>query len=164
MTIKSLKGASGDSLLLFFVRIVTYGTTMILTKILSTSLSLREYSTYAGILLVLSLATSFSIMGMEDCVNYFYNNKEKGIDETKRQMYVNTIFMIELVVGLVLAVCLVVFNRPICDYFGNDAMAPLLFIVALRPFLNNALRLYHVLFISSEKAKWVSVLSQFKHM
>ena len=68
----SFKGASWDSFFLTAVKIVTTLSTIVLTKILSTGLSLAQYGTYSSANIVIALGTSVLLLGFGDAINYFY--------------------------------------------------------------------------------------------
>ena len=66
---KLMKGASWDSLFLTVVKLVTTLTAIIQTKILSVGLSLTDYGTYSQANVVVSLGTSFLLLGLGDAIN-----------------------------------------------------------------------------------------------
>ena len=96
-----IKGAASDSILLTIVRVVTAILGLIVTKLLSVYFSLEEYGTYSQAMLVVTTATSFSILGLTNAVNFFYNKTQ---DEQKQQEYISTIFGIKYIVGIICAI------------------------------------------------------------
>ena len=71
--LKQLKGPAFDSLLLAIIQIVTYATNIITTKVLSISLSLKEYGTYSTVNTVITIAAAITLFGLGDSMNYFFN-------------------------------------------------------------------------------------------
>lgn len=161
MKIKNLKGASVDSLLLTFIQIVTYATGMITTKLISVALSLDEYGTYSSVMLVISVAVSFTLLGLGDCLNYFYNNKTVCKDDSDRENYVNSIFMTQSIIGIAVSLIIFFSRGLIAEYFGSVAVQALLLFVCVKPWFENAIHLYSVLFVSVGKAKVVAIRNFF---
>ena len=93
-----ITGKGGDSLVLAFVRVVTILIGIAITSILSHGLDLNTYGIYSQGNLLVSTLTSISILGFTDGTNYFYN---KRISEEKKIQYINTLFSIQLIIGLV---------------------------------------------------------------
>lgn len=155
--LKKLQGASIDSLLLTFMQLVTYATGMIATKIISVSLSLDDYGTYSSVMLVISVASSFTLLGLGDCLNYYYNNKQTCKSEEIRKRYVNTIYLVQSIVGIAVAFILLLFRNQIADYFGNTAVCGLILIVCFKPWFENMIHLYQVLFVSVGQAKIIAI-------
>lgn len=153
----NLQGASIDSLLLTFMQLVTYATGMITTKILSMYLSLNDYGTYSSVLLVVSIAASFTLLGLGDCLNYYYNNKQTCKTEEIRNSYVNSIYLVQSTVGVIIAFTLLMFRNQIANYFGNDTVEFLILIVCVKPWFENMIHLYQVLFVSVGQAKIIAL-------
>lgn len=153
----SLKGASWDSFFLTAVKIVTTLSTIILTKILSTGLSLTQYGTYSSANVVVSLGVSFLLLGFGDAINYFYNNKSEGTDEKQRITYVNTIFFLEIIIGIVFSIAVIFGRGLIVSYFSNELLNVVLIIVSIKPMLDNLMFFYQVLYVSIGKSKIIAV-------
>ena len=66
-----LRGTSYDAMLLTFAKVVTAILGLLITKLLSTHLSIQEYGTYSQALLIVSTASSMCILGLADATNYF---------------------------------------------------------------------------------------------
>lgn len=149
-----IKGKGGDSLVLAFVRIVTTLIGIATTSILSHGLDLSTYGTYSQGNLLISALTSISILGFTDGTNYFYN---KQVAEKKKIQYVNTLFAIQLVIGVVLAAFVIIFQDFIFLYFKSRAIHAFLIYICFRPMLNNFLPMLQVLYISNGKTKIIAV-------
>lgn len=149
-----IKGAATDSILLTFVRVITAVLGLLVTKLLSVHFSLKEYGTYSQAMLIVTTATSFSILGLTNAVNFFYN---KTNDEDKKEEYVCTVFGIQYIVGIVCAIAILLLQIPIINYFNNDELKELIILVACFPLLENLLPMLQVLFVSIGKAKIIAV-------
>ncbi len=147
-------GAATDSIVLIFVRVVTAAISIIIYKMLTTHFSLEEYGVYSSAMLIVTTVTSFSVLGLTDAINYFYN-KEK--DSGKGEVYVQTIFALQIFIGIISAVLIIVCKKQIINYFGTEDIGTLLPYIALLPMLTNLLSLLQVLFISCKKAKIIAI-------
>ena len=127
-------GAALNSLLLTLVQVVTTVLGIIVTKLLSVHFSLEEYGTYSQALLVTTTATSISILGLTNATNYFYNRTD---DSGSKKKYLATIFSIQYLVGILIAIFLILFREPIASYFGNDRLGNIMLVVAFTPLLTN---------------------------
>lgn len=148
---------ASDSILLAFVRVISTIVSIATTKILSVGLGLEEYGTYSQVNVIVILATSVLLLGLGDAINYFYNNQGKEYSDKIRQDIVNTIFAIEIVIGVLVAVFMIGARSFISSYFGNDAIKDFLLIVALKPMIDNLLQLYQVLYVSSGKSRIIAL-------
>ena len=137
-----------------FTRLATTLIGIITTSILSHGLSLSDYGVYSQGNLVVSVLTSISILGFSDGTNYFYN---KRVSEDKKIQYINSLFSTQLIIGLVLAAAVIIFQDSIFFYFKSDAIQPFLIYICLRPMLNNFLPMLQVLYVSNGKAKIIAV-------
>ena len=155
--LSKLHGASVDSLLLTFMQIVTYATGMVTTKIISISLSLNDYGTYSSVLLVVSVAASFTLFGLGDCLNFYFNNKRTCKTEEIRRRYVDSIYMAQSLVGLAVGIILLFLHNEIANYFGNMTVGSMIIIVCFKPWFENMIHLYQVLFVSVGQAKIIAI-------
>lgn len=147
-------GMATDSILLIFVRCITLLVGIIQTMILTRALSTNDYGTYSEGLLIISFISPFLSLGLNDSVNYFYN---KGDNLNDRDGYINTIFALSAISGIVGAALLIIGRQPIAGYFKNPRISPLVFYIALRPCLANIIALYQPLYISKSLAKIVAI-------
>lgn len=151
--LKIENGAATNSILLMVVQIITTVLGLIVTKLLSVNFSLQEYGTYSQALLITSTATSLSILGLTNATNYFYNRTE---NENDKKRYVATIFSIQYIVGVIVAIGILMFRIQISDYFSNDKLQTFLIIVALTPIMTNLIAMYQTLFVSIGEAKKIA--------
>lgn len=146
-------GAASDSILLTFVRVITAVLGLLVTKLLSIHFSLHEYGTYSQAMLIVTTATSISILGLTNAVNYFYN---AAASEEDKKKYVGTIFSIQYFIGILCAIIIIVIQVPIIDYFKNDDLKNILYLVAWLPLLQNLIPMLQVLFVSIGRAKLIA--------
>ncbi|MBQ9469268.1 MAG: oligosaccharide flippase family protein [Clostridia bacterium] len=147
-------GAASDSMILTFVKFVTMALGLVITKLLSTQFSRSDYGTYAQAIQVSHTVVSLTILGLTNATSYYYNKTE---DKDLKRGYVQTIFGMEYIIGLVGAILIMALNVPIALYFGNDAVKPLLWFVAFMPLMTNLINMLQVLFVSVGKAKVIAV-------
>ena len=146
-------GAASDSILLTFVRVITAVLGLLVTKLLSIHFSLHEYGTYSQAMLVVTTATSISILGLTNAVNYFYN---AAADEEDKERYVGTIFSIQYFIGILCAIIVIALQILLINYFKNEDLKSLLYLVAWFPLLQNLIPMLQVLFVSIGRAKLIA--------
>lgn len=151
-----MRGASWDSFFLLSVKFLTVLTSMALTKLLSVGLSLKEYGTYSQANIVVSVGTSVLLLGLGDALNYYYNNKSQQYDQSDRIAFVNTVFLLEIMAGILFVVVVILARGILSSYFSNNALQNLLIIVSVKPMLDNLNYFYQVLYISAGKAKVIA--------
>ncbi len=155
----SIKGAGWDSMFLAVGKVLTMLFTIVSAKMLSVGLSLTEYGTYSQANLVNTVGRSLILLGLGDALNYFFNSRQENIEEKTRQRIVNTVFFLELFVGLILAVCVIGGQNILAAYFGNQAVKKLLPVVAFLPVLSNLIYFYQIVYVAVGKAKLMSLYS-----
>ena len=149
---KKKSNLASDSILLTFVRCVTLLTTMVQTMLLARIMTLTEYGVYSQLLLVVSIVTTFSGLGLNNAINYFYNKEE----QKDKGNYVNHIFSLTIIVGLIAAVLTFILRGAIASYYKNEMITGLIIYIALRPMLANVVGLYQPLYISAGKSKTIA--------
>ena len=154
MSRNKLGGVSLDAIFLTFVKLLTTGLGLIITRLLSEYLSVYDYGVYSQALLLVSTVSSFTIFGMMDGINYFYCSES---DISKRESYTATIFSMQCIVSSVAGVGLLILSVPLCDYLGNPGIERLLIFVAMLPLLQNVLSIIQVLMISVGKARMLAL-------
>ena len=147
-------GSSVDSLLLAGVKLVTLSTGIVSTMVLSHSLSLHAYGTYAQGVLLVTLCADATVLGLADAVNYFFN-REGGRGSSRE--YVRTVVVLQVLTGLSTALVLVALRGVIGGYFSNDDLVPLVVLLALRPMLTNMTTVLQVLVVSIGRARTIAV-------
>lgn len=146
-------GIFTDSMWLTVVKLMTSLISIVITKVLSTELSLLEYGTYSQGNLIITTATSLSILGLTDGANYFFN-RSKSIDEQKK--YLNTVFGVQLMAGVLCSVVILGGRNLLTAYFDNSALNPIYVWIMFSPMLANYIAMYQVLFISVGKSKLIA--------
>ena len=154
MKIKKIHGISFDAILLAVIRLLTTFLGIFSTMLLSKSLSLSAYGTYSQANLVISIGTSFSILGLTDGTNFFFN---KAQDEVECRENLNTIFAIQIAVGGLLGFAILIFREWITQYFQNVKLTGIFIYIAFRPLLNNLLAMLQNLQVSIGRAKMIAV-------
>ena len=149
-----IEGAAFDAILLAIIRLMTTLLGIVSTMLLSKSLSLLAYGTYSQANLVISMGTSFSIMGFADGTSYFFN---KAQNDEESQENIGTIFALQMIIGIFLGIGILIFQNLIIAYFDNTELAGLFIYIAFRPLLNNLLSMLQNLQISIGKAKTIAV-------
>lgn len=145
---------AGDLMLLVFIRMVTMVLGLIVTKLMAVHFSLQQYGTYSQATLIQNTATSISILGLTDAVNFFYN---KAATQEEKQRYLSTIFNLQYGLGSLCAVLILLFQIPIIQYFHNEDLKSVLLYVAWLPLVNNLLPMLQVLFVSIGKTKQIAL-------
>ncbi len=147
-------GATADSVLLTFVKLITVSLGILVTKLLSVHFSLAEYGTYSQAMLVVSTAQSISILGLSDAVNRFYNSNS---DLNIQKRYVSTIFTLEYIAGIASALIILSGRNLLTAYFSNDMLSGTFRYIALLPLGTNLILMLQVLFVSIGKARILAV-------
>ena len=155
---KKVEGVAINSIILTFVKLLTMFVGIATTKVISMRFSLNEYGTYSQALLVSTMCTSLTILGMSDAINYFFNNKEL---KEKRQEYVSTIFTIQLFIGLTCAFVIFFGKNLFANYFGNYEITFSVKYIALSPLLSNFISMLQVLYISNGNIKVIAIRNTF---
>ncbi len=143
----SFKGAAADSILLAVVKIITMLVGILCTMVLSRALTLESYGTFSQANLVISIVSSITVLGLSDASNYFFNRDGSG------NVYISNILGLQMAIGIIAALAIILGQSLICGYFANPALAGMLFYIAFRPYLNNALASLQVLLVSMGKAR-----------
>lgn len=155
----NIRGASWDSMFLAFGKVMTMLFSIISAKMMSEGLSLTEYGTYSQANLVNTVGTSLILLGFGDALNYFFNGKQTDIDDQLRRRIVNTVFFLEILIGLIFAVGVIVGQDLLILYFNNHEVRILLPVAAFLPILTNIIYFYQIVYVSVGKAKLMSVYS-----
>lgn len=145
-------GLVANSMILAFVRCITYASSFVQVMIMSRVFDKFEYGSYSQACTIVTVISPFFLLGLSNAATYFYNQNCE-----ERQKYVETIYNLILVLGLSGGIFIVVFHNPIASYFSNLTLIPLIYIVAFRPLFQNLISLFQVLYISSDRAMVVAV-------
>ena len=128
-------------------------TSIVAAMVLSRSLPVADVGTYSTGNLIINTATLISAFGLIDAVNYYYNGKAV----TDRTSYVNTVFSLTFILGVIVAVVILGANGLITLYFHNPNLDVICAFIAFRPFLHNFSLGMQNLHVSIGKAKVVAV-------
>ena len=127
-----LKGNSLDAVLISIIRILTLAGNFCSVAILSRALSLSEYGTFSEGNLIVSVASSITILGMTDAANYYYNRNDDN-----RELCICTIFEIQILIGLLCAVIIFFARNAITSYFSNPMLDEVYLLLIFRPMFTN---------------------------
>lgn len=152
------KGIAIDSIWLTVAKLMTSLISIVTSKVLAVEFSLTDYGTYSQGLLIVTTATSLSILGLTDGANLFFNGYK---DEEQRQKNVNTVFCIQTVVGTLCAGIIAISSGVLTYYFNNPALTGVYAYIMFMPMLTNFVCMYQVLFVSIGKAKSIAVRNLF---
>lgn len=141
-----------NSILLAFVQCLTIVTGILQTMILSRELSETEYGTFSQGLLIVNFLVPFLLLGLANAITYFSGQKE--IDA---RQYINTIVSLVVFLGIIGASGILLLAVPIQRYFGNEALASIIPLVAFLPLLLNLITVYQTLFVAEDMAKSVAI-------
>ena len=150
----SLKGTSGDALLLTIVKMMSIVLGFGVTRLLSQHLSLQDYGTYSQILLLVSTVMCVTTLGMIDGVNFYYCSEQ---DPEKRESYVATLFAMQCMVSLVVGGVVMLLGGALSAGFDNPDMCNLMIFAAALPMLQNLMNMLQVLLVSVGKAKILAI-------
>lgn len=145
---------AADAAAMAAVRMLSMGTGMLTTMLLSRVLPLAEYGTYSTGNLISAMATSLSALGLIDAVNYYYNG---GLSGRSRQRIVNTIFLLIAIGGAGAAIAILLCGDLITAYFHNPMLNSVYLYVAFRPLLANAELASRNLHLSCGRAKFIAL-------
>lgn len=146
-------GVAVDSIVLVFVRGVTALISIVIYKMMAMEFSVEEYGVYSTAILISSTATSISILGLSDAINFFYN---KQSDKSKSQIYVYTIYGLQLIIGLLTALVIFLFRNEFARIFGTDELTQIIPLIMFIPLLTNLLNITQNLFISCKKTRIIA--------
>lgn len=150
----TLSGVSGDAILLTIIKLVTMAVGLAVTRLLSQYLSVYDYGTYSQILLIVSVVSSITIMGMMDGMNFFYCSER---DDNMREAYVSSIFALQCIVSAIAGTGVIILSGPLCQHLENPDLKRLLFFAVSLPFLQNLLFMFQVLLVAVGKAKMLAI-------
>lgn len=143
---------SSDALLLSGIRMMTILINIVSSATLSRMLALDTYGTYSAGNLIVSVATNLSILGMMDAANYFYH--QEGLS---RRDCINTIYFLQLLIGLGCGAVILAGSGLITAYFDNPMLKGIYLYIAFRPLLDNIAASLLTLQMSIGKARAVGV-------
>lgn len=143
-------GVVVDSLILTLVRVITALISIIMAKLLAVYFTTDEYAIYSQAMLIATTGSSVIILGLTDATNYFFNRENST---QRRDSYIATIFIVQILLGVILAVCVCVFSHQIAVYFNNPEIVGVIPYVAFMPLFTNLMNMLQILFVSAKKAK-----------
>ena len=146
------KNNSSTAILLSAIRALSIVINLFSSAVLSRTLTLESYGTYAAGNLVISVFTNATLLGMMDAANFFYHQKK--LDQ---QDSINTIFFIQTVIGVCCAAVILLGQNLITDYFNNPLLQGIYLYIAFRPLLGNLYNMLMTLQISIGETRKVAI-------
>jgi O-antigen/teichoic acid export membrane protein len=147
-----------DSFILTLVQCMTLVTGMAQTMILSRTLTKIEYGTYSQGVLIVNSISPFLLLGLSNAVNFFFNQEK---EECIIKRHIESIFGLVFYIDFFAGILIIISRSLICNYFSNELLEPIVFLVAFRPLLENIISLYQPLFISSNMSKTIAARNLF---
>lgn len=145
-----------DGTILAIVRCIILLSSIIQTMLISRFLTLEEYGVYSQLLMIISITSSFTVLGLNNAINYFYNIQE--IQQNKDK-YVSNIFNVTIISGIIGVILCLIFRFQISNYFKNDSIAFLILYILFIPMTDNLISLYNPIYISLKKSKAISIIN-----
>ena len=142
-----------DAFWLVIVRIITIGIGIVSTRLLSDALPMEVYGTYSQLNTLIDTATSLTILGMSDAANYFFGRAR----DTKQYRYIDTIFSVQIVIGVSDALIILLMKNIWGELFSNTLLANYIIWIALRPLLNNLIAMFSVLHVAIGNARAIAL-------
>lgn len=140
-----------DSFFILLANGITFLTSMIITKIISSSYSLTDYGFRSQILTIVSLLTSFLSLGLSNAANYFVPLTEKK-DENTWISVLRNIYVISAPICLMVIFIVFLFGNGIGKYFGNPELSDYKLFIAILTCEHIIYSLYAGAQISQHKA------------
>lgn len=148
-TIFGKKGKSVDATYLTIVRLMSLAISLVCIKLASVNFSLDEYGTYTQAILIISTVTSFTILGMTDGINYYYNNV--NLTPQDRQRYISTIFNFQLLIGILGGIVILCSSQCLTQFFDNPKLRGVYIWIFAQPLVTNLIHMLENVYISSGK-------------
>lgn len=143
---------SSNAMLLSAMRFMCIVINMLSSAVLARSLSLEYYGTYAAGNLIVSVFSTATLLGMMDAANYFFHQKEHDREES-----INTLFFLQIVLGLISAAVILLVQNYLTSYFQNPLLKGIYGYIALRPFWGNIYSVLMTLQISIGEARATAI-------
>lgn len=134
-----IKSNSSNALLLAAMRCMSILTNMFSSVVLARALSLEAYGTYAAGNLIIAVFTNATLLGMMDAVNYFFYQSKYDREDS-----INTLFFLQLVLGIISASVILMGQQSFTAYFKNPMLQGIYVYIAFSPLVGN---LYSMLLI-----------------
>lgn len=145
-------GLVTNSVILAFVRCITYASSFAQVMIMSRVFDKFEYGSYSQACTIVTVVSPFFLLGLCNTANYFYNQ-----ENSKRGVYIDAIYNMILGLGLIGGIFIMIFHNPIASYFSNPTLVPLIYIIAFRPLFQNMIALFQTLYISANRAMIIAL-------
>lgn len=156
-----MKGTSVDAIFLTIVKVIALVISLACVKIVSVYFSLGEFGLYSQAMLIVTTVVSFTILGLSDGVNYYYNSDKSRAEGVHRNSYLTTIFLLQGIIGSIGAIAILAASPLLTTYFDNPALSATYIWIAFQPMLQNFSGMLQVLYISMGRTRaivWLNLL------
>ena len=124
------KKIGANALTLTVAKIITLLIGMVSSMLLSRFRTLEEYGTYSQILLVITLATSFFMLGLPNSINYFLGRSDS---HEERRHFLSVYYTLSTCMCFLMGAVLSVAVPLIVAYFKNEHIRDFIYILAILP-------------------------------
>lgn len=145
-----------NALTLTVAKIITLLIGMISSMLLSRFRTLEEYGTYSQILLVISVATSFFMLGLPNSINFFLGRS--GTHE-ERRYFLSVYYTISTFMCLLMGIVLSVSVNLIVAYFNNEHIRDFIYILAVLPWTRVIINSISNVLVVYEKTKKLALFN-----
>lgn len=143
----------GNFFSLSVANVIANITVMVQGMILVRVLNQTDYGTFAQTNVVLNITNTIIGLGLAMSINYFIP-KSNNIELIKK--YTNNIFTLIIIMGLIGFLGINMLANPISDFFNNEKLNSLLYIVAFRPIFMGVLQAFINLFVAHKNSEFVA--------
>lgn len=119
-----------EASLLTISKMINLIITMLTSMLLSRFRSLEEYGTFSQLSLILSLLTTFSMLGIPNSINYFLPRIE---NDEEKQSFLNTFFGLNTLLSVIAGSLMVIVIPIMVWYFNNKNIYGFYYFAAIMP-------------------------------
>lgn len=127
---KKEQGLGNSVLKLTVSKIMALLITLLSGMLLSRFRTLEEYGTYSQLMLITTVATTISVMGLPNCLNYFLVRIE---DKEEKSRFLSVYYTANTILGIILGIVLVCLIPVWVSYFSNPILKMYLYFLAVYP-------------------------------
>ena len=140
-----------DSFLILFANGLTFLTSIIITKIISTNFSLTDYGFRAQIITIVAVFNSFFSLGLSNAANYFIPLTDNS-DGKAWLIVLRNIYIIAAPICILVSLIAIIFGEQIAKYFHNPGLIEYRLLIAILACEQIVYTLYHGAQIAQHKA------------
>lgn len=148
------KSIGSDALNLTISKVITMGISMVNAMLLSRFRTLEEYGTYSQLLLIISVATTFFMMGLPNCINFFLARTD---DQEERQKFLSVYYTFSTLLSVITGFVLVLSVPLFIKYFDNPLLNSYIYFLALFPWIKIVVSSIENVLIVYNKSKFLLI-------